>query len=131
VNMTVDVFLYGQLAGYIPTAGHCGYANASVHVGEHCTVRDLLVELGIPPEKRGVTFINGKLSAMAGMRPDMEHVLADGDRVAFFDLNSMWPFQYRYGAPMVDEMRMAMSSGDIGLHHSYQQLPGTDSLPPD
>jgi hypothetical protein len=118
--MTLDVFLYGELSRYLSTAGGSGYANAKIGAAQGCTVSGLLAELGIPADKRGVTFINGKLSAMPGIQPDMEHVLADGDRVAFFDLNSMWPFQYRYGAPMVEEMNRAISSNDLGLHHSYQ-----------
>jgi hypothetical protein len=32
----------------------------------------------------------------------------------------MWPFQYRFGVAMVDEMSDAMTTGkDQGLHHAY------------
>ncbi len=68
-----------------------------------------------------ITFINGELSAMPGLQPDLDHGLQNGDRVAFFHLNSMWPFQYRSGVPMVDEMSEAMRAGkDQGLHHAYK-----------
>jgi len=76
----------------------------------------------MPTEKRGITFINGRLSAMPGLQPDLGHILRDGDRVAFFDPKSMWPFQYRHGVAMIDEMEHAMvSDKDHGLHHTYSK----------
>ena len=58
---------------------------------------------------------------MPGLQPDLGHVLKDGDRVAFFDLKSMWPFQYRNGAKMIDEMAKALSTEkDKGVHHTYE-----------
>jgi hypothetical protein len=88
---------------------------------EGSTVRDLLAYLNMPTEERGITFINGNLSAMPGLQPDLGHVLNDGDRVAFFDPRSMWPFQYRHGAALTSEMADAMqSSKDQGLHHAYK-----------
>jgi len=72
-------------------------------------------------EERGITFINGDLSAMPGMQPDLGHALKDGDRVAFFHLRSMWPFQYRHGVAMIDEMQSAIdTSEDMGLRHAYK-----------
>ncbi len=120
MDISIDLFLYGELARYCVPAGGCGYSNTRVSLKDHATIRDLLTSLGMPTEKRGVTFINGRLSAMPGIQPDLEHVLADNDRVAFFDLRSMWPFQYRNGAPMVEEMAMALSADKDGLHHSYR-----------
>ncbi len=39
-----------------------------------------------------------------------------------FDLKSMWPFQYRHGAAMVEEMRIAMrEEKEQGLHHTYKE----------
>jgi hypothetical protein len=58
---------------------------------------------------------------MPGLQPDLGHVLAGGDRVAFFDLCSMWPFQYRHGAAMIDEMAAALAAReDGGLQHAYR-----------
>jgi hypothetical protein len=54
-----------------------------------CTVNDLLAYLNMPTEARGITFINGQLSAMPGLQPDLSHVLCDDDRMAFFDPRSM------------------------------------------
>ncbi len=74
----------------------------------------------MPTEERGITFINGKLSAMPGLQPDLEHVLSDGDRIAFFHLRSMWPFQYRHGASVTAEMGEALAARpDQGLQHAY------------
>ncbi len=58
---------------------------------------------------------------MPGFQPDMDHVLKDNDRVAFFDLKSMWPFQYRHGVAMVDEMTTAMSAEEKRLHTTYEE----------
>jgi hypothetical protein len=83
---------------------------------------DLLTRLKMPTEERGITFVNGRLSAMPGLQPDLGHILHDGDRVGLFDLKSMWPFQYRHGAMLTDEMAQAMDDGkDHGLRHTYSK----------
>jgi hypothetical protein len=83
---------------------------------------DLLARLGMPTEGRGITFINGRLSAMPGLQPDLGHILHDGDRIALFDLKSMWPFQYRHGAMLTEEMARAMDAQKgQGLHHTYKK----------
>lgn len=66
-----------------------GRPSLQVCLEERSVIRDLLAHLGIPTEKRGVTFINAKLSAMPGLQPDLDYVLKNNDRVAFFDLKSM------------------------------------------
>ena len=82
----------------------------------------LLARLRVRTEERGITFINGQLSAMPGLQPDLSHILNNGDRVALFDLKSMWPFQYRHGAMLTDEMTRAMDvEKDHGLHHTYSK----------
>jgi hypothetical protein len=83
---------------------------------------DLLARLKMPTEERGITFINGRLSAMPGLQPDLGHILQDGDRVGLFDLKSMWPFQYRHGGALTDEMERALASEkDHGLRHTYNK----------
>jgi hypothetical protein len=121
-DISVDIYLYGELARYGGKTGNYGFANLQVKLKARSVIRELLDYLGIPAEKRGITFINGKLSAMPGLQPDLDHTLKDNDRVAFFDLKSMWPFQYRHGAMMIDEMAQALSSQkDKGLHHTYNE----------
>jgi hypothetical protein len=48
--------------------------------------------------------------------------LQDGDRVGFFDPKSMWPFQYRHGAMITDEMeRVLGAEKDRALRHTYSK----------
>jgi len=118
----VDVWLYGTLACYGDEAEQRSFANLQVRLPEGSTMADLLARLGIRTEERGITFINGQLSAMPGLQPDLGHILRDGDRIGLFDLKSMWPFQYRHGAMLTDEMARAMDSEkNRGLHHTYKK----------
>jgi len=120
--IAVDVWLYGTLARYGGKGEPGSFANLQLRLPEGSTMADLLKRLRVPSEERGITFINGQLSAMPGLQPDLSHILHNGDRVAFFDLKSMWPFQYRHGATMTDEMARAMDAGeDHGLHHTYNK----------
>ena len=120
-DITVDTWLYGELACYGDQTTGGSYANLQVRLPSGSTVGDLLACLNMPTEVRGITFINGKLSAMPGLQPDLSHILSEGDRIAFFDPRSMWPFQYRHGVPMIGEMADAMqSSHGHGLHHTYK-----------
>ena len=123
--MKIDIRLYGPLASYVDSDNHIS-AKLSVSLHEGCTVGDLLDELGIPTEKRGITFINGDLSAMPGMQPDLDHELEDGDRVAFFHTKSMWPFQYRHDVAALEEFKQAADTrGDGGLRSRYDEI-GSD-----
>jgi hypothetical protein len=120
-DIVVDTWLYGELARYGGQADKGSYANLQVRLPEGSTVNDLLSHLNMPTVARGITFINGDLSAMPGLQPDLGHVLCNGDRVAFFHLQSMWPFQYRHGVAAIPEMADAMqASKDQGLRHTYK-----------
>lgn len=120
-DITVDTWLYGELARYGGQADRGSHANLQIRLPAGSTLGDLLARLNMPTEARGITFINGQLSAMPGLQPDLGHVLSDGDRVALFHPQSMWPFQYRHGVAMVGELSNAMqASKDGGLHHSYK-----------
>jgi len=118
----LDVWLYGILASYGSGTEEGNFANLKVGLPEGSTIADLLAHLKMPTEERGITFINGRLSAMPGLQPDLGHILQDGDRVGFFDLKSMWPFQYRHVAMMIYEMVRALGAEkDRGLHHTYSK----------
>ena len=110
-TITVDVWLYGPLARYGGEAARRAHANLKLELPAGSRVRDLLDHLSLPTEERGITFINGDLSAMPNLQPDLDHALKDGDRVAFFHLKSMWPSQYRHGAGVTPEMARAMDKG--------------------
>jgi sulfur carrier protein ThiS len=121
-SIVLDVWLYGGLARYGGQADKGSFANPKVSLPEGSTMRDLLAYLQMPTEERGITFINGDLSAMPNMQPDLDHILQDNDRVAFFHLQSMWPFQYRHGIAMAEEMSAAMHASDNqGIHHTYKK----------
>jgi sulfur carrier protein ThiS len=120
-DINIDTWLYGILGKYGGDEKERIFANVKMVLKENSTIADLLEKLHMPTEERGITFINGDLSAMVGLQPDLRHVLKNNDRVAFFHLNAMWPFQYRLGIKMADEMTDAMiSSKDMGIHHSYK-----------
>jgi hypothetical protein len=121
-GIKVDVWLYGALTSCKGQAGEGSYANRQIELPEGSTIAHLLARLKLPTEERGITFINGRLSAMPGLQPDLGHILHDGDRVGLFDLKSMWPFQYRHGGALTEEMERAMvSRTDHGLHHTYNK----------
>jgi hypothetical protein len=121
-NIAVDVWLYGDLARFGGEASEGSHAHVPLSVPVGATVGDLLSKLNMKTEERGITFINGKLSAMPGIQPDMKLILHNEDRVAFFHRQSMWPFQYRLGASVTDEMKEALDKQeDHGLHHTYKK----------
>lgn len=121
-DMVVDVWLYGILACYGGEGEQGGFTNIQVRLPDRSTMADLLARIRMRTDERGITFINGQLSAMPGLQPDLGHILHDGDRVALFDLKSMWPFQYRHGAAMTEEMARATGSKKgRGLHHTYKK----------
>jgi hypothetical protein len=121
-GITADVWLYGNLACYGGKAAKGSFANVKMRLPDGSTMADLLARLGMRTDERGITFINGQLSAMPGLQPDLGHILHNGDRIGFFDLKSMWPFQYRHGAMLTDEMARAMDAQqDHGLHHTYSK----------
>jgi hypothetical protein len=120
--ITIDTWLYGDLAKFGDENADSGFANRKVQLSEGASLQNLLDELNMPSEARGITFINGNLSAMPGVQPDLEYELKDQDRVAFFHLRAMWPYQYRQGAAMLDKLENAIEGDkDKGVHHSYQR----------
>jgi sulfur carrier protein ThiS len=119
MDITIDTWLYGELAHYGGQADQASFANLPVALPEGSKVKDLLAALNIPTEERGITFINGNLSALPDVQPDLEHILMNGDRVAFFHLRSMWPYQYRHGVAMLSELSTTLNArSDQGLHHT-------------
>jgi molybdopterin converting factor small subunit len=119
--ITIDTWLYGELARYGAEANQGSYANLKVTLNEASTIRELLAQIKMPTEERGITFINGDLSAMPGIQPDLDHKLSDGDRVAFFHLRSMWPYQYRQGVAMASELSSALDDRPHqGIQHTLK-----------
>jgi len=89
-------------------------------------MRDLVRHLGIPQKEKGITFVNGTLTDMPGLRADLGHVLRDGDRVGLLHTRSMWPFQYRFLAkttPQLEKKLRRRSGG--GVFHSSRARAST------
>jgi hypothetical protein len=116
-TIRVDVWLYGALSRYGGDSDKRSHANPQVELPIGSRIIDLLNHLSLPTEERGLTFINGDLSAMPNLQPDLEHPLKDGDRVAFFHLQSMWPAQYRHGVDLAPGMSEEIGSGKKIFHH--------------
>lgn len=117
-TVTLEVWLYGPLAKY--SGEDTVAAQCAPTLPEGSTVRDLLAHFKLPTEERGMSFINGNLSALPGVQPDLDRVLCDGDRVAFFHLKSMWPFQYRHGVAMEAGLSTALEQRqDFGLRSRF------------
>ena len=111
--IAISVRLYGPLARYAGPSAGLSHATLTVNLPVGSRVCELLEHLSLPTHERGITFINGDLSAMPGLQPDLDHVLADGDRVAFFHLQSMWPAQYRHGAALAPGLERATREGPL------------------
>jgi sulfur carrier protein ThiS len=117
--MQIDVRLYGPLARYGGSERNI-HAQVTMTLEAGQTVADLLRALDLPTEERGITFINGDLSAMPGLQPDLDQTLQDGDRVALFHTKSMWPFQYRHDVASVEAFKEALATReDGGLRSRY------------
>ncbi len=123
-TISVDVWLYGPLARYGGDPANRIHARLEPELPAGSQMCDLLECLGLPTQERGVTFINGDLSAMPSLQPDLNHVLQDGDRVAFFHLKSMWPAQYRHGVAMAPGMARAMEEDKL-FHQKESQTSET------
>ena len=116
-TIAVDVWLYGPLARYGGPESRLAYATVRLDLKDGSTMADLLARLVLPTEERGITFVNGNLSAMPGLQPDLGMPLQDGDRVAFFHLKSMWPFQYRDGAAATSDLERTLAQRSGPFHH--------------
>jgi hypothetical protein len=115
----LDVWLYGPLAKYAGDRSQGSHGHLAIELPEGSTMRDLLTLIGLPPAEKAMTFVNGSLTDTPGLLADLDRVLVDGDRVAFFHRKSMWPFQYRFGAATGAELKDAMRSReDGGISHS-------------
>ncbi len=120
--MHLDVWLYGDLKKYGGEVKKMGVAHLTVDLQAGGCMQDLFNRLGLPTAERGITFVNGNLSALPGLQPDLKMELKDADRVALFDLKSMWPFQYRHGAAMTGEMRQVLETDPAAvMHHVHEE----------
>jgi sulfur carrier protein ThiS len=119
-NIEVEVWLYGPVARYAGDQDQGSHAELYLKLPQGSTMHDLMDHLGLPAEEKGITFINGRLAAMPGVDADQGHVLQDGDRVGISHRKSMWPFQYRFGAQLDDDLQDSFRQRkDRGIQHAY------------
>jgi sulfur carrier protein ThiS len=127
----LEVWLYGPLARYAGEQSQGSYAELHLELPTGSTMRDLLDHLGLPPEEKGITFVNGNLAALPGLDTDRDLVLHDGDRVGISHRRSMWPFQYRFGAHLTSDLRETFrEQQDRGVHHAYTKPPRKSETAP-
>ncbi len=117
VTIKIEVHLYGPLAQYGGKDGGRSHSRLEINLPAGKRMHDLIEHLGMPLDERGITFINGILCALSGIQPDLNHILKDGDRVAFFHQKSMWPFQYRDGAALTTELEEDLQKRKRHFHH--------------
>jgi sulfur carrier protein ThiS len=117
----LEVWLYGPLSRFCRQSHADSHARLTVQLAEGSRIKDLLAALELPTAERGITFINGTLSALPQLQPDLDQVLSDGDRVAFFHTKSMWPFQYRHGVETTQKLAEAVSRNPF--HHDPGSTP--------
>ena len=118
--MKVEIWLYGELSRY-GESPQKGFASVSLELQEGITIAEILQTLKMPTEERGITFLNGNLSALPGLQPDLDQVVVDGDRISFFDHRSMWPFQYRHGAALSEGLKGVLETDPEALMHHQQK----------
>jgi hypothetical protein len=116
-TVKIDVRLYGPLARYGGKEGGKSHSRLEIILPAGKRMHDLLEYLGMPHQERGITFINGVLCALPGVQTDLNHILKDGDRVAFFHQKSMWPYQYRDGAALTSELEEDLQKRKRSFHH--------------
>jgi sulfur carrier protein ThiS len=116
----VEVWLYGPVARYAGEKSQGSYAQLHLELPAGTKVKDMVDQLGIPAEEKGITFVNGSLAALPGLDADQSVILQDGDRVGISHRKSMWPFQYRFGASQTNEIQESFRERpDRGIHHAY------------
>ncbi len=126
--ISLEVWLYGPLARYAPVPGKGSYSQFVLSLSDGATVADLMRELGIPSDEKGITFVNGDLTDMPGLSADLDRVLHDGDRVGLLHKRSMWPFQYRFLAKTSPEFEEAVRrrDGPSAFHSPRARAPASE-----
>jgi hypothetical protein len=117
-TIQVHVSLYGSLARY---QGGKHVAMTEVELPAGACKADLLAHLGIPNEERGYLFINAVLCDVPGLVTGEGQVLKNGDHIGVFSIDRIWPYQYRDGVRMSEELTEALKIHGA-MHHSYSHL---------
>ena len=122
-RIKVEVHLYGTLARYGGDRANKSYARLQVELTARSKMKDLLNFLGIPPSKRGLTFVNHVLANLPGLSADMGIALNDRDRIGMFPVKSVWPVHYRLGARTTPELQASLRQlGSSALRTQYRDI---------
>ena len=115
-SINVNVALYGSLAQAV---GRKHIANLDLDIAPGSSKADLIEDLGIVEEDIGYMFINSVLCGMPGLSVELDHSLQDGDHLGIFSTTHMWPYQYRDGINMTENLKKALREQGA-MHHSYR-----------
>jgi hypothetical protein len=124
-KIRVQVALYGSLSKYL---GGQHVAMGDIELPAGATKADLLKYLGVKEEERGYLFINAVLCDVPGLSTGNGQVLNEGDHIGIFSIDRIWPYQYRDGVNMSDELKAALEIHGA-MHHSYAHLKDNGNPP--
>lgn len=102
---TINITLYGDIASH---GGGRHIASLDLELPAGAILDDLLQTIGLDPEDRGYLFINAVLHDMPGLYASKKVSLQEGDHVGIFSIRHMWPYQYRDGIRLSDDLKEAM-----------------------
>jgi len=109
-TITINTSLYGPLAKY---TGGKYVSQIDVNLEAGSQIRDLLELLKIPNNEKSYLFINAVLCDMPGLAASLFEPLNDGDHVGIFSLQHMWPYQYRDGIRMSDNLQKTLQKREV------------------
>ena len=73
--MKIEIRLFASFSRYLPP--HAEGQKAEMTLKEGTTVKDLLVQLGVPLESVKLVFVNG-------IHTPLDYMIEDGDRIGAF-----------------------------------------------
>lgn len=113
----ITLTLYGPLAKF---AGGKYIVQKTVELEAGATIRDLMDRFEIPYDQKSYLFINNILSDMPGLSASLDEVLSNNARVGIFSLQHMYPYQYRDGLPMSENLTKTLKERSGGaVHNTY------------
>jgi hypothetical protein len=107
-NITVSVTLFGELVCYGNRTKTGSYATLDVKLPAGSALKDLLDRLLMCTSERGITYINGLISALPYIQPDLDHILQNNDHITLLPVQKIWQIQQRPSSPMTAQMSAAL-----------------------
>lgn len=107
-EITVSITLFGELVCYGNQTKPASYTTFDVKLPVGSALKDLLAYLLMCTNERGITYINGLVSAMPDIQPDLDYVLQKNDHVAMLPAQKVWQIQQRSSLLMTAQMSAAL-----------------------